>query len=82
MEDRTGSRTPRSHRGGRSLIALVGRLPQWGRDLYLLHKDEASARALRIVLNCLRDLIVLLEARLTLLEAEEQRSGQEVREAV
>ena len=74
MDQGDHSRTPRNHRGGRSLITVIARLPTWARDLYNQFKDESSPRALRQVLAALRTLLHILEGRLAELETLESQA--------
>ena len=67
----SGSRTPRTHRGGRSVPTIVSRLPTFALDLWVRFRGETSPRELRRILNGLRALIVVLEDRLNILEAAE-----------
>jgi len=72
----SGSRTPRNHRGGRSVLTIVSRLPTFALDLWERFRGETSPRELRRILNGLRALIVVLEDRLNSLEvAEEAQHG-------
>lgn len=68
-----GSRTPRNHRGGRSIVTTISRLPDFARDLWNRFKHEQSPRELRRILAGLRQLIWVLEERLRGLEFEEAR---------
>jgi hypothetical protein len=65
------SRTPRNHRGNRSQLTLIARLPQWANNIWIQYKDDPNPRVLRQVLTALRTLIQLLEDRL------EQQEGVE-----
>ena len=76
--DREASRTPRNHRGGRSLISLAASLPDWARRILVEHRFETSPRLLRLVLRALRTLVVLLETRLEELEANEASIAENV----
>ena len=68
-----GSRTPRNHRGGRSVWRTISRLPDFALELWNRFCDEQSPRELRRILNGLRQLILVLEERLRGLEFEEAR---------
>ena len=76
MDRNDSSRTPRNHRGRSSLLTLAAKLPVWARDLYNRYKQLECPRTLRQVLTALRNLLVLLEARLEELEVAERRANR------